>query len=68
MSEYKSIIDSTIKDGAYRIIMDNIGAYRLLKDMPYDSRHKTMSAYIRERLTNNNIIEQSNGESALMFL
>ena len=37
-----------------------------LKDL-YDSRHKTMSAYIRERLTNNNIIEQSNGESALMF-
>lgn len=41
MSEYKNIIDSTVKDGAYKIIMDNIGAYRILKDIPYDSRHKT---------------------------
>ena len=32
-----------------------------------DSKTKTMSKYIRERLGNNNIIEQSNGESALMF-
>ncbi len=37
-----------------------------LKDT-YDAKHKTMSSFIRERLTNNNIIEQSNGESALMF-
>ena len=33
----------------------------------YDSKHKTMSKFIRERLNNNNIIEQSNGESALKF-
>lgn len=26
-----------------------------------------MSRYVRERLANNNIVEQSNGESALMF-
>lgn len=32
-----------------------------------DSRKKTMSGYVRERLTKNNIIEQSNGESALMY-
>lgn len=32
-----------------------------------DSKKKTMSKYVRERLSNNNIIEQSNGESALMF-
>lgn len=33
----------------------------------YDSKTKTMSRYIRDRLGNNNIIEQSNGESAIMF-
>ncbi len=44
----------------------SIEEHELLKDK-YDSRHKTMSAYIRDRLMNNNIIEQSNGESALMF-
>jgi len=32
-----------------------------------DSRKKTMSSYVRDRLVNNNIIEQSNGESALMY-
>ena len=32
-----------------------------------DVRKKSMSKYVRERLGNNNIIEQSNGESALMF-
>ena len=40
--------------------------YQNLKDA-YDARHKTMSSFIRGRLINNNIIEQSNGESALMF-
>lgn len=32
-----------------------------------DSKRKTMSSYVRDRLTKNNIIEQSNGESALMY-
>lgn len=32
----------------------------------YDARHQTQSAYIRNRLSNN-LIEQSNGESALMY-
>ena len=32
-----------------------------------DSQNKTMSKFIRERMGNNNIIEQSNGESALMY-
>lgn len=31
------------------------------------SKKKTMSSYVRDRLNNNIIIEQSNGESALMF-
>lgn len=32
-----------------------------------DAQKKTMSKFVRERLGNNNIIESSNGESALMF-
>ena len=32
-----------------------------------DSRAQSMSKYVRERLRNNNIVEQSNGESALLF-
>ena len=44
----------------------SIEEHEALKDQ-YDARHKTMSSYIRDRLMNNNIIEQSNGESALMF-
>lgn len=33
----------------------------------YDAKSGSMSGYIRERLGNNTMIEQSNGESALMF-
>lgn len=33
----------------------------------YESKSVTMSKFVRERLGNNNIIEHSNGESALMF-
>ena len=33
----------------------------------YDSKTKSMSRYVRDRLGNNNIVEQSNGESALLF-
>lgn len=32
-----------------------------------DAKRQTLSKYVRERLGNNNIVEQSNGESALMF-
>ena len=40
--------------------------YEQIKDA-YDSKTKSMSRYVRDRLGNNNIVEQSNGESALMF-
>ena len=40
--------------------------YEKIKDA-YDSKTKSMSRYVRDRLGNNNIQEQSNGESALMF-
>lgn len=33
----------------------------------YDVRRKSMSKFVRERLSNNNMVEWSNGESALMF-
>lgn len=33
----------------------------------YEAKRKSMSKFVRERLGNNNIIEWSNGESALMF-
>lgn len=33
----------------------------------YDSKNMTMSKYVRQKLGNNNIIEHSNGEEALMF-
>lgn len=44
----------------------NYNDYFKLKDV-VDSKSKSMSKYIRERLSNNNIIEQSNGESALSY-
>ena len=45
---------------------NNFENYERLKDS-YDSKRKSMSRYVRDRLGNNNIVEQSNGESALMF-
>ena len=33
----------------------------------YDAHHRTMSNYVRQRLINNTIIENSNGETALQF-
>ncbi len=44
----------------------NFDNYEELREV-YDSKTKSMSKFVRERLGNNNIVEQSNGESALMF-
>lgn len=44
----------------------NFDSYEELKN-DYDSKHQTMSKYIRSRLSNKNLVEQSNGESSLMF-
>ena len=38
----------------------------LLKDIS-DSKRLTMSSYVRQKLANNNLVTQSNGETALMF-
>ena len=43
-----------------------INDYENIKNS-YEARNKSMSSYIRERLNNNTLLEQSNGESALMF-
>lgn len=45
---------------------DSFGEYERIKEVT-DAKTKTMSRYVRERLANNNIIEHSNGESALFF-
>lgn len=44
----------------------SINDYEEIRNI-YDAKKKTMSKFVRERLANNNIIENSNGESALMF-
>lgn len=44
----------------------SINDYKELRNA-CDAKRKTMSKFVRERLANNNIIENSNGESALMF-
>lgn len=52
-------------ENKYNVDVDK-SDYDALKEH-IDARSKTMSSYIRDRLGNNNIVEQSNGESALMF-
>lgn len=46
--------------------VSSLSDYEALK-RSCDAKSQTMSSYVRSRLTNNNIIEQSNGESALMY-
>lgn len=47
----------------------NIRAWDNLEDLKRmnETRSKTMSSYVRTNLTNNNIIEKSNGETSLLF-
>lgn len=45
---------------------DSFDNYDELKTS-FETKRKSMSKFVRERLGNNNIIEWSNGESALMF-
>lgn len=42
MEEYKSIIDSTIKEGAYQILKDNIDTYRELFSLIPDDKDKKL--------------------------
>lgn len=50
----------------YNSFDNSLDNYNEIKNN-YEAKTKSMSQYIRARLVNNNIIEQSNGESALMF-
>lgn len=49
-----------------RVTQNSLSDYESLK-RSCEAKTKTMSSYVRNRLINNNIIEQSNGESALMY-
>lgn len=62
----KNTLTKEFLDKKYNTDNFSITEHEAIKDA-YDAKHKTMSSYIRGRLMNNNIIEQSNGESALMF-
>ena len=54
-------------DAKYSSVTQNsLSDYESLK-RSCEAKTKTMSSYVRNRLINNNIIEQSNGESALMY-
>ena len=48
------------------ITQNSLSDYESLKKS-CDARSQTMSSFVRNRLVNNNIVEQSNGESALMY-
>ena len=49
-----------------KITQNSLSDYESLK-RSCEARSQTMSSYVRNRLVNNNIVEQSNGESALMY-
>lgn len=66
VNRQKERLSQEYLNNKYNPINASLENYQLLKDQ-CDARAKTNSAYVRERLVNNNIIEQSNGESALMF-
>ena len=48
------------------VTLNSLNDYENLKKS-CDAKKLSMSSYVRNRLTNNNIVEQSNGESALMY-
>jgi predicted ATPase len=66
VNRYKDVLSNEYLVKKYNTKTNDIDNYEELKST-LDAKKKTMSSYIRERLTNNNIVEQSNGESALMF-
>lgn len=62
----KEFLSKEYLDKKYSVDNSSFLNYEQVKEK-YDSKTKSMSEYVREKLVNNNIIEQSNGESALMF-
>jgi len=65
VNRYKDDLSNEYLNNKYKS-SSGLDNYEELKGI-LDAKRKTMSKYVRERLTNNNIVEQSNGESALMF-
>lgn len=62
----KEALSREFLNNKFNSTSNSYDSYEQIKDA-YDSKTKTLSRYVRDRLGNNNIIEQSNGESALMF-
>ncbi len=62
----KAALEKEYYNNKYNEGTTNLFAYEELKN-EVDAKQMTVSKYIRTRLGNNNIIEQSNGESALEF-
>lgn len=62
----KDMLSMDYLDAKFNKPYTSLDNYEELKKYS-DSKTKSMSKYVRERLGNNNIIEQSNGESALLF-
>lgn len=64
INRQKEIISKEYIETKYSRDKISFNDYEKLKNF-CDSQSKTMSRYVRERLVNNNIVEESNGESAL---
>lgn len=62
----KAALEKEYYNNKYNDGKANLFAYEELKN-EVDAKQMTVSKYIRTRLSKNNIIEQSNGESALEF-
>lgn len=66
VNKNKERLSKSYMEFKYNTSGTNFDTYEELKNS-YESKHMTMSKFVRQRLGNNNLIEQSNGESALMF-
>lgn len=66
INRMKDEISDEYYHSKYNLNTQNVSGYDELKNV-IDSRRMTSSKYIRSRLSNNTVIEQSNGETALEF-
>lgn len=62
----KEMLSRAYLNNKYNSSGDSFYDYENIKNS-YEAKKRTMSTYVRDRLENNNIIEYSNGQSALMF-
>lgn len=66
VNRYKNELCQEYLSNKYSDENDNINDYYAIKQKAL-ARSKSMSKYVKHRLTNNTITEHSNGESALLF-